>query len=872
MVNARRAFLGQIRAAPRSDMGGSKQPDATAPGATARRRKSKPRSRPASAARVPLTSAKQLIFGRKIGEGTQGEVRLARHATTGKRYVVKILDLDDPDHPDDTSTVSSRAAANDAKRQVSSLTDEEARAVETEADCLRMLSHPNVVRCHGTFRLNPTDDDQTSRRRSRLCIVMSHCEGGDLATLLARTKGQPLPEDAVMRWLVQLLLALDHVHSKNVLHRDLKPANVFLSKNLRCVKIGDFGIAKALEREDDLAVTRVGTPLYMSPELVAGLPYTYASDVWALGCVAYELASGGKRAFDADSLPQLMCKVMTCDYPPVPSHFSRQFERVVGSMLDPDPHERPTAAALLRHPFVRTHAEAWLAESRGPSPSGGGSPREACNARGGEGGGGACAAADGDARGREGRSPSTGNSPREFTGKAPLDRALVEDAGARAARSIADVVRKVRRSEASSKTTSGDPVTRRTNPNPNQVTRRPPSRVNIERDRLRAVEARYAARQRHARESRAAVRENDPARAERRRRAEEAAAARLAEQDARRIASAEEALLRRRGLVYADALESGGVSGGTDECGDVVDVDGVDGDGVDDGVRSRARIAAAAFAPRPLLDRTDPSEAAAGTRPGLGTREEEERRGEEAGDGDEEERAEAPSAEATAELMEALMAEARDDYEQSEAESVEEVREEVREEEKATGPPESVSALERELELCFADANERLRVLHRLWEASGGRRRGVGTAPGGASRPPPAPHDRPRESPRGSPSRRVTSSASFADWPGPPGLDDEPEPPGRLAGPRGRDAELERHVRAKLRSFIRASVELERSVVSAIDGSAIDAGVSSRTSVSFSGWGAGWPGMADAGEGTSGSFDGDPDWRVESREGDDRSD
>ena len=211
----------------------------------------------------------------------QGEVRLARHHHR-QGYVVKILDLDDPDDPDDPSTVSSRAAANDAKRQVSSLTDEEARAVETEADCLRMLSHPNVVRCHGTFRLDPSGDDPTSRRRSRLCIVMSHCEGGDLATLLARTKGQPLPEDAVMRWLVQLLLALDHVHSKNVLHRDLKPANVFLSKNLRCVKIGDFGIAKALEREDDLAVTRVGTPLYMSPELVTGQPYTYASDVWAL--------------------------------------------------------------------------------------------------------------------------------------------------------------------------------------------------------------------------------------------------------------------------------------------------------------------------------------------------------------------------------------------------------------------------------------------------------------------------------------------------------------------------------------------------------------------------------------------------------------
>ena len=206
-----------------------------------------------------MTSACQLIFCRRIGEGTQGEVRLARHATTGKRYVVKILDLDqDSDDVNDTSLMpSSNVRVSDAKRQASSLTDEEATAVETEADCLRMLSHPNVVRCHGSFRLDPTDDDALQRRHPRLCIVMSHCEGGDLATLLARTKGQPLPEDAVMRWLVQLLLALDHVHSKHTLHRDLKPANVFLSKNLRCVKIGDFGIAKTLERRDDLAVTRV---------------------------------------------------------------------------------------------------------------------------------------------------------------------------------------------------------------------------------------------------------------------------------------------------------------------------------------------------------------------------------------------------------------------------------------------------------------------------------------------------------------------------------------------------------------------------------------------------------------------------------------
>ena len=191
----------------------------------------------------------------------------------------------------------------------------------------------------------------------------------------------------------------------------------------------------------------------------------------------------------------------------------------------------------------------------------------------------------------------------------------------------------------------------------------------------------------------------------------------------------------------------------------------------------------------------------------------------EAGDGDEEERAvrvvEAPSAEATAELMEALMAEARDDYEEAEAESTAEVREEGGSG-KATGTPESVSALERELELCFADVNERLRVLHRLWEASGGRRRGVGTAPGGASRPPPPGEDDCSASPRGSSpaaaARPVASSASFdARLGSSSGPDDD-----AFAG--GRDAELERRARAELRSFIRASVEPERIVVVATVG------------------------------------------------------
>jgi NIMA (never in mitosis gene a)-related kinase len=77
---------------------------------------------------------------------------------------------------------------------------------------------------------------------------------------------------------------------------DIKPANIFMNKAQDIIKLGDFGIAKQLDGTQDLAETQVGTPCYMSPELLNGEPYTFAADIWALGCIAYEvrLCSHGK--------------------------------------------------------------------------------------------------------------------------------------------------------------------------------------------------------------------------------------------------------------------------------------------------------------------------------------------------------------------------------------------------------------------------------------------------------------------------------------------------------------------------------------------------------------------------------------------------
>ncbi|XP_059712282.1 serine/threonine-protein kinase Nek4 isoform X4 [Haemorhous mexicanus] len=269
---------------------------------------------------MPLTA---YCFLRAVGKGSYGEVSLARHRQDRKQYVIKKLNL---------RSASSR----------------ERRAAEQEAQLLSQLRHPNIV----TYRESWQGDD------GHLYIVMGFCEGGDLYHKLKEQKGKLLPENRVVEWFVQIAMALQYLHEKHILHRDLKTQNIFLTRT-NIIKVGDLGIARVLENQYDMASTLIGTPYYMSPELFSNKPYNYKSDVWALGCCVYEMATL-KHAFNAKDMNSLAYRIIEGKLPPMPKDYSPQLVEIIQTMLSKKPEERPSVKSILRQPYIKQQIALFL--------------------------------------------------------------------------------------------------------------------------------------------------------------------------------------------------------------------------------------------------------------------------------------------------------------------------------------------------------------------------------------------------------------------------------------------------------------------------------------------------------------------------------
>ncbi|KAI5167812.1 Serine/Threonine-Protein Kinase Nek1 [Manis pentadactyla] len=258
----------------------------------------------------------------KIGEGSFGKAILVKSTEDGRQYVIKEINI---------SRMSSKER-EESRREVAVLAN---------------MKHPNIVQYRESFEENGS-----------LYIVMDYCEGGDLFKRINAQKGIFFQEDQILDWFVQICLALKHIHDRKILHRDIKSQNIFLTKG-GTIQLGDFGIARVLNSTVELARTCIGTPYYLSPEICENKPYNNKSDIWALGCVLYEMCTL-KHAFEAGNMKNLVLKIISGSFPPVSLHYSYDLRSLLSQLFKRNPRNRPSVNSILEKGFIAKRIENFL--------------------------------------------------------------------------------------------------------------------------------------------------------------------------------------------------------------------------------------------------------------------------------------------------------------------------------------------------------------------------------------------------------------------------------------------------------------------------------------------------------------------------------
>ena len=225
------------------------------------------------------------------------------------------------------------------------LSSQQINDVKLEARILSSVSSPYIVKYYESFEEN-----------NYLNIVMEYCDGGDLGEFLNKNKKTRylLKEDLIWQIFIKITIGLATLHKSKILHRDLKTLNIFLTKNLD-IKIGDFGVAKILTKTG-FAKTVIGTPYYLSPELCEEQPYNDKSDVWALGCILYELSTY-KHPFNAKFQASLVLKILQCQPDPIHKCYSDDLRKLLKLLLEKDHVKRPSCYDILNLSFVLEKAK-----------------------------------------------------------------------------------------------------------------------------------------------------------------------------------------------------------------------------------------------------------------------------------------------------------------------------------------------------------------------------------------------------------------------------------------------------------------------------------------------------------------------------------
>jgi 3-phosphoinositide dependent protein kinase-1 len=279
--------------------------------------------------KVMKKGVKDFEFGRTLGEGSYSTVLAATDRTTLREYAIKVLD----------------------KRHI--IKEKKVKYVNIEKDTLnRLNSHPGIVRLYYTFQ------DERS-----LYFVLDLATNGELLATLKKIG--TFDEECTRFYGAQILDAVAYMHSRGVIHRDLKPENVLLDSNMH-IKITDFGTGKILDdkfnrqngagivpgaRDAQRSASFVGTAEYVSPELLTNKEGGKPTDLWAFGCIIYQLLTG-RPPFKGATEYLTFEKILALDYS-FPAGFPQVARDLVERLLVPDPSKRLTVEHVMNHDFFK---------------------------------------------------------------------------------------------------------------------------------------------------------------------------------------------------------------------------------------------------------------------------------------------------------------------------------------------------------------------------------------------------------------------------------------------------------------------------------------------------------------------------------------
>ena len=258
---------------------------------------------------------KEYIIKQTLGKGSYGIVYKVQKENTNEIYVIKQIAL-------------------------RGLSQKEIDEVRQEAKILSSINSDFVVKYYDSFEEN-----------DNINIVMEYCDEGDLNDFIIKKKESQtlIEEDLIWNLFIKITIGLAHIHQMKILHRDLKTMNIFLKNGFQ-VKIGDLGVAKILLK-NSFAKTLIGTPYYLSPEICQEKPYNDKSDVWALGCILYELCTF-KHPFDAKSQGALILKIMNNTPENINNTYSKDLCNLIHLLLEKESEKRPSCKDILNLDFI----------------------------------------------------------------------------------------------------------------------------------------------------------------------------------------------------------------------------------------------------------------------------------------------------------------------------------------------------------------------------------------------------------------------------------------------------------------------------------------------------------------------------------------